>query len=179
MYVLANKKAMPEAPISSPNNSPQKPNLHILYYGLAIVGTTAVLLGIYNLLLMRWRSHENNRRNNMGGAADNNNNQSSLEQTNSSRISDLSLLSSFRYKKGGDNNINNDQECAVCLSAFEEGEEVRELPRCMHSFHVSCIDMWLYSHLDCPLCRSPVEPLVLRRNIFTMQEDNSPEGLLV
>nr|GEU57478.1 photosystem II PsbX [Tanacetum cinerariifolium] len=53
--------------------------------------------------------------------------------------------------------VNDDTiECSVCLSVFEEGEEVRKLPRCNHSFHASCIDMWLYSHFDCPLCRAPV-----------------------
>ncbi|KAF5794861.1 putative transcription factor C2H2 family [Helianthus annuus] len=43
--------------------------------------------------------------------------------------------------------------CAVCLSEFEEGEELRTLPKCMHSFHVPCIDMWLCSHRSCPICR--------------------------
>ncbi|KAK3189366.1 hypothetical protein Dsin_028927 [Dipteronia sinensis] len=49
-------------------------------------------------------------------------------------------------------------DCAVCLSEFEEGESGRVLPKCNHSFHVDCIDMWFHSHSTCPLCRSPVEP---------------------
>lgn len=49
------------------------------------------------------------------------------------------------------------QECAVCLSEFNEGEKVRLLPKCNHSFHLDCIDMWFYSHATCPLCRSSVE----------------------
>ncbi|XP_030545610.2 RING-H2 finger protein ATL2 [Rhodamnia argentea] len=48
-------------------------------------------------------------------------------------------------------------ECAVCLSEFEDGEAARLLPRCKHSFHVECIDMWFHSHSTCPICRSPVE----------------------
>ncbi|XAR67116.1 hypothetical protein NMG60_11013552 [Bertholletia excelsa] len=55
-----------------------------------------------------------------------------------------------------------DSECPICLSLFEEGEEVRKLPRCKHSFHASCIDMWLYSHYDCPVCRATVEPPIPR-----------------
>ncbi|KAG6428155.1 hypothetical protein SASPL_112404 [Salvia splendens] len=51
-------------------------------------------------------------------------------------------------------------ECAVCLSEFEEKEIVRLLPKCNHSFHIECIDMWLRSHSTCPLCRSPVEKVV-------------------
>ncbi|GAB2210384.1 hypothetical protein Droror1_Dr00015650 [Drosera rotundifolia] len=48
-------------------------------------------------------------------------------------------------------------ECAVCLSEFVEGERGRVLPKCGHSFHVECIDMWFHSHSTCPLCRAPVE----------------------
>ncbi|XP_027333522.1 RING-H2 finger protein ATL2-like [Abrus precatorius] len=48
-------------------------------------------------------------------------------------------------------------ECAVCLSEFENGETGRVLPKCNHSFHIDCIDMWFQSHSTCPLCRSPVE----------------------
>ncbi|XP_065863695.1 RING-H2 finger protein ATL2 [Euphorbia lathyris] len=48
-------------------------------------------------------------------------------------------------------------ECAVCLSEFEENETGRTLPKCKHSFHIECIDMWFHSHSTCPLCRSPVE----------------------
>ncbi|XP_002516957.2 RING-H2 finger protein ATL2 [Ricinus communis] len=50
-------------------------------------------------------------------------------------------------------------ECAVCLSEFEENERGRTLPKCNHSFHIECIDMWFHSHSTCPLCRSAVEPV--------------------
>ncbi|GLT79364.1 hypothetical protein SLA2020_508550 [Shorea laevis] len=48
-------------------------------------------------------------------------------------------------------------DCAVCLSEFEENESGRILPKCNHSFHIQCIDMWFHSHSTCPLCRTPVE----------------------
>ncbi|KAL2535525.1 RING-H2 finger protein ATL64 [Forsythia ovata] len=48
-------------------------------------------------------------------------------------------------------------ECAVCLSEFEDNETGRILNVCKHCFHVDCIDMWLQSHSDCPLCRSSVQ----------------------
>ncbi|PIN12051.1 hypothetical protein CDL12_15340 [Handroanthus impetiginosus] len=51
-------------------------------------------------------------------------------------------------------------ECAVCLSEFQENDVVRLLPKCNHSFHIGCIDMWFFSHSTCPLCRSAVEPVV-------------------
>lgn len=48
------------------------------------------------------------------------------------------------------------QECSICLSGFLDGEGVRRLPQCRHLFHRACIDMWLYSHASCPLCRASV-----------------------
>ncbi|CAL9002517.1 unnamed protein product [Prunus brigantina] len=48
--------------------------------------------------------------------------------------------------------------CAVCLCEFKDGEAIRVLPECMHLFHAECIDMWLSSHSNCPLCRSDIEP---------------------
>ncbi|KAK7300915.1 hypothetical protein RJT34_11767 [Clitoria ternatea] len=47
-------------------------------------------------------------------------------------------------------------ECVICLSVIEEGEIGRSLPKCGHAFHVECIDMWLSSHRNCPICRAPI-----------------------
>ncbi|CAH8334440.1 unnamed protein product [Eruca vesicaria subsp. sativa] len=44
-------------------------------------------------------------------------------------------------------------ECAICLTEFAAGDELRVLPQCGHGFHVSCIDTWLGSHSSCPSCR--------------------------
>lgn len=49
-----------------------------------------------------------------------------------------------------------DRECAVCLLEFEDDDYVRTLPICSHAFHVDCIDVWLRSHANCPLCRAVV-----------------------
>ncbi|CAK8566741.1 unnamed protein product [Lathyrus sativus] len=46
-------------------------------------------------------------------------------------------------------------ECAICLSEFTAGEEVKVLPQCGHGFHVACVDTWLGSHSSCPSCRAP------------------------
>ncbi|KAK8468612.1 hypothetical protein PHAVU_006G070000 [Phaseolus vulgaris] len=56
------------------------------------------------------------------------------------------------------NRANEDEEldCVICLSAFEGGEVGRCLPKCGHGFHVECIDMWLSSHSNCPICRAPI-----------------------
>lgn len=45
-------------------------------------------------------------------------------------------------------------ECSVCLNEFHEDEMLRLLPKCSHAFHINCIDTWLRSHTNCPLCRA-------------------------
>ncbi|CAA7052447.1 unnamed protein product [Microthlaspi erraticum] len=47
-------------------------------------------------------------------------------------------------------------ECAICLSDLVKGDKSRLLPKCSHSFHVECIDMWFQSHSTCPICRNTV-----------------------
>ncbi|XP_047064626.1 E3 ubiquitin-protein ligase ATL6-like [Lolium rigidum] len=48
-------------------------------------------------------------------------------------------------------------ECAVCLTAFEEADDLRLLPHCSHVFHPECIDPWLETRVTCPLCRANLE----------------------
>ncbi|WJZ82271.1 hypothetical protein VitviT2T_002041 [Vitis vinifera] len=45
-----------------------------------------------------------------------------------------------------------DAECCICLSAYDDGVELRELP-CGHHFHCTCVDKWLYINATCPLCK--------------------------
>jgi hypothetical protein len=47
-------------------------------------------------------------------------------------------------------------DCVVCLSDYQKGEQVRLLPLCKHYFHVACIDTWLSTHISCPVCRHSV-----------------------
>eukprot|EP00455_Lapot_gusevi_P055518 TRINITY_DN9031_c0_g1_i10.p1 TRINITY_DN9031_c0_g1~~TRINITY_DN9031_c0_g1_i10.p1 ORF type:complete len:536 (+),score=26.09 TRINITY_DN9031_c0_g1_i10:305-1912(+) len=46
-------------------------------------------------------------------------------------------------------------ECIVCLSQYEAGDELRTLP-CLHHFHCKCIDDWLCRNNSCPMCKHPV-----------------------
>lgn len=53
------------------------------------------------------------------------------------------------------------ESCALCLEAFETGDEVRRLA-CAHEFHRRCCDRWLiealaYKKRRCPLCN--LDPL--------------------
>lgn len=77
----------------------------------------------------------------------------------------------YKYKRGGA-----DEKCTICLSEFEDAEDVRyakkafysvecffheslffrRLP-CMHLFHVGCVDQWLDTNKRCPICRVDIE----------------------
>ncbi|KAI3433140.1 RING-type domain-containing protein [Psidium guajava] len=48
------------------------------------------------------------------------------------------------------------EECCVCLSRFEDEEEVSEVARCKHVFHKGCLERWFQNDRSntCPLCRS-------------------------
>lgn len=78
----------------------------------------------------------------------------SLNQYGSSSLAHMIPKHKYHKKKKADGDGDEDGTCAVCLGDFEEGEELRTLPECMHSFHVPCIDMWLSSHTSCPICRA-------------------------
>ncbi|KAK7312045.1 hypothetical protein RJT34_10598 [Clitoria ternatea] len=49
-------------------------------------------------------------------------------------------------------------ECAVCLSEFQDSDNIRLLPECHHVFHTDCIDAWLPDHMSCPVCRAKLTP---------------------
>nr|XP_020193422.1 uncharacterized protein LOC109779225 [Aegilops tauschii subsp. strangulata] len=40
-------------------------------------------------------------------------------------------------------------ECAVCRSKFDDGDQLRLLPKCGHAFHSDCIGDWLAGHVTC------------------------------
>ncbi|KAG4946553.1 hypothetical protein AAZX31_15G165600 [Glycine max] len=166
----------PSSPSTKSNSMP------MLYYGLVVVGTAAIVLAIYNLVLLR-RSHTRHALPSQSTGQNRDIVRVPEMRTRSFEDSQQrNLLSSFKYKKEvvakeeeqeEEEQDDDEFECSVCLSVYEEGEEVRKLPQCKHYFHVLCIDMWLYSHLDCPICRTPVDvvgPLC--------PLENSPDGMM-
>ncbi|VVB10177.1 unnamed protein product [Arabis nemorensis] len=75
--------------------------------------------------------------------------------TSSSSSAGVSPSSSSADVGAGDSST----ECAICLTEFSDGEEIRILPLCNHSFHVACIDKWLTSRSSCPSCRRILVPV--------------------
>ncbi|XLR54173.1 RING-H2 finger protein ATL33 isoform X1 [Arachis duranensis] len=80
------------------------------------------------------------------------------EHSSESRDGDsviATAVAEFRYQK--DSHVKEiGGECPVCLSAFADGEKLRQLSDCKHSFHADCINLWLSNHTNCPICRSIV-----------------------
>lgn len=74
----------------------------------------------------------------------------------------INSIAVCKYKR--DDGVVEGTVCAVCLSEFQEGESLRLLPKCNHAFHVSCIDAWLRSHTNCPMCRAPIVSMTTTRH---------------
>ncbi|KAG1361390.1 RING-H2 finger protein ATL1 [Cocos nucifera] len=73
----------------------------------------------------------------------------------------IQAIPTFRYRRGGggggdEQGKRSFHECAVCLNEFQEEERIRLLPNCLHVFHIDCIDTWLQTNANCPLCRSDI-----------------------
>lgn len=85
----------------------------------------------------------------------------------------IDSIESFFYKKGDGLNLIDCNDCSICLSEFKENEMLRILPKCSHAFHVGCIDTWLRSHKNCPVCRAPI--LIATRPSSTESGPSHPE----
>jgi hypothetical protein len=65
--------------------------------------------------------------------------------------SDIERIPTMTYRKTSKSK-GTDDKCAVCLSEYKTGETVKRL-RCKHFFHPDCIDPWLKTSTQCPICR--------------------------
>ncbi|KAG5095638.1 hypothetical protein JHK84_051226 [Glycine max] len=65
-------------------------------------------------------------------------------------------------------------QCVICLADYREREVLRIMPKCGHTFHLSCIDIWLRKQSTCPVCRLPLknssETKHVRPVTFTMSQ---------
>ncbi|KAL6079111.1 RING-H2 finger protein ATL2L [Balamuthia mandrillaris] len=71
---------------------------------------------------------------------------------------DESMIQSLRSEPFSES-LGLDEEhrsCAICLSDYETGENVRFLP-CRHHFHAACVDRWLATNKSCPFCKRCID----------------------
>lgn len=47
-------------------------------------------------------------------------------------------------------------KCSICCTGFEKGENKTTIPKCGHSFHFDCIEVWLKTQSTCPCCRENI-----------------------
>ncbi|GER30077.1 RING/U-box superfamily protein [Striga asiatica] len=87
----------------------------------------------------------------------------------------IGAITIVRYEKG--EGLIDGSDCSVCLNEFQEDETLRLLPKCSHAFHVPCIDTWLRSHTNFPLCRAGIvaDPAVQAQNSQILGPGPGPE----
>ncbi|RRT59254.1 hypothetical protein B296_00025852 [Ensete ventricosum] len=67
---------------------------------------------------------------------------------------DPRIIDSFPVHLHRDLEAGEEAQCSICLSSLTEGDKVKALPNCGHTFDVECVDEWLKAHTSCPLCRA-------------------------
>lgn len=159
----------PPPPFGFPDDD-SRPNFSPLVIAIiALLATAFLLVSYYAVIRKYFRKNESRRNQNHnpdGGLQENHDPPFSSSSSvlhepwhfvSTSNGLDEALIKSItvcKYKKG--DGLVEGTDCSVCLSEFEEDEMLRLLPKCSHAFHLTCIDTWLKSHSNCPLCRASI-----------------------
>lgn len=145
----------PPPPPFEPRNDDSGTNFSPLIIAVIGILASAFLLVSYYTIISKYCKRRNQNHLNPTSEFDANQNQMTHDQWQLATGLDESVIKSIAVLKfvKGDGLIEG-SDCAVCLSEFQENESLRLLPKCSHAFHVPCIDTWLRSHSNCPLCRS-------------------------
>lgn len=83
----------------------------------------------------------------------------------------------FYYQANQQIGQNNEADCVICYSSFEDGDRVIRFPMCNHEYHKDCLMEWLRNRTTCPMCRRGVRSSLyefLERNQANPQPQ--PEG---
>ncbi|KAF5756425.1 putative chromatin regulator PHD family [Helianthus annuus] len=132
-------------------------NSRILFIAIIVLSTVVVLvtmLHIYTRYILRRQARRRVALQGIGLIARIHSDEPPRRGLEPDVISSIPIL---MYKNIGHGQESQDNECAVCLSSFEDGQMIRALPNCKHHFHAECIDKWLGSQTSCPICRHEVE----------------------
>jgi hypothetical protein len=72
-----------------------------------------------------------------------------------------------------------EQGCTICLEPMQEGERVRAVKSCQHTFHAGCLEQWISRKAECPLCRVELPSLIAdSRNTAFLEQVRSLITLL-
>ncbi|XP_010692430.1 RING-H2 finger protein ATL51 [Beta vulgaris subsp. vulgaris] len=131
---------------------------------IAVLAAAFLLLFYFTVISKLCNNRRNNNNNNRRNFLDS----ETTDPLSSSRVdslvhdptrSDTGLddafirqITVFKFKR--EDKLIDGVECSICLNEFNEDENLRLMPNCEHAFHLPCIDTWLKSHSNCPLCRS-------------------------
>uniref|UniRef100_A0A7C8YBJ8 RING-type E3 ubiquitin transferase n=1 Tax=Opuntia streptacantha TaxID=393608 RepID=A0A7C8YBJ8_OPUST len=150
---------------------------------IAIIGilASAFLLISYYALISKYCGNsastraENNQHSHQGMEEEDQNLEPShhepwLMSTNGLDEALIKAITLVKYKKD-DGLVGISSMCSICLGEILEDDTLRLLPKCSHAFHVPCIDTWLRSHSNCPLCRANI--------VSTSAHPSSPPQLMV
>jgi hypothetical protein len=88
------------------------------------------------------------------------------ERKRGAKKKDIDVLPKSSYHKSDETN-----RCTICLTDFEENEEITFLP-CGHYFHTPCITKWLQLRDACPLCQKSITS---NNNANTMHNDTTKQ----
>ncbi|KAG2723724.1 hypothetical protein I3760_02G182400 [Carya illinoinensis] len=130
---------------------------------LFVVGSAAVVITLYQCIAITRHARQRSVP------------ETTTEITSTSIDTSMAQLIPAHKCQKSVSSVGEDGTCAVCLCEFEDDEELT-LPACRHSFHVPCIDMWLYSHSTCPICRSKATP---QPPTFHLAEDLGSDQLII
>ncbi|XP_057977063.1 RING-H2 finger protein ATL52-like isoform X2 [Malania oleifera] len=152
----------PPPPFAFPDDNSSGSISPVVIAIIGILVSAALLMSYYTII----SKYCGNRNTTSSAPRENHEQNESMEDHNPSHQEpwhvanaglDEALIKSItvcKYKKG--DGLVEGTDCSVCLSEFLEDESLRLLPKCSHAFHVFCIDTWLKSHSNCPLCRASI-----------------------
>lgn len=157
---------LPSSIVPPQNHTPERSTLLLL--SLITTATLVAAIFLLCLLFKKFREYRNSRHNRLPvlfdvqaeNLPDNDEEEPVIDHhvwyinTVGLQQSAIDSITMFKYRK--DEKLIDGSDCSICLGEFQDDESLRLLPKCSHAFHVPCIDTWLRSHKNCPLCRAPV-----------------------
>ncbi|KAK9275961.1 hypothetical protein L1049_023236 [Liquidambar formosana] len=154
----------PPPPFGFPDDDDSSPNFSPLVIAIIGILASAFLLVSYYTIISKYCGNADSaarrdQNHDQGEELEDNNPNPSLHEpwhvaTTGLDEALIKTITVCKYKKA--DGLIEGTDCSVCLSEFQEDESLRLLPKCSHAFHLYCIDTWLKSHSNCPLCRANI-----------------------